>query len=135
MKHLKGLIPGPQQLTNVAKPHWQYGYIKDNKKIIDPLLHYGCFLLGFNRPDILDYVHKNMQIKPEIAESIVRNENLYLNDSSYMLADQLFQMCGYKSIFALSGSDANEGAIKLASAYQKIVGQNKRTKIVCFEMF
>ena len=133
MKHLKGLIPGPQQLTNVAKPHWQYGYIKDNKKIIDPLLHYGCFLLGFNRPDILDYVHKNMQIKPEIAESIVRNENLYLNDSSYMLADQLFQMCGYKSIFALSGSDANEGAIKLASAYQKIVGQNKRTKIVCFE--
>ena len=42
-------------------------------------------------------------------------------------------MTGYKNIFALSGSDANEGAIKLASAYQKIVGQNKRTKIVCFE--
>ena len=44
MKHLKGLIPGIQQLTNVAKPHWQYGYIKDGKKIIDPLLHYGCFV-------------------------------------------------------------------------------------------
>ena len=54
MKHLKGLIPGIQQLTNVAKPHWQYGYIKDGKKIIDPLLHYGCFVLGFQRDDILD---------------------------------------------------------------------------------
>ena len=133
MKHLKGLIPGIQQLTNVARPHWQYGYILNNKKIIDPLLHMGCFLLGFDRPDILDYVNNNLRIKPEFAESFTKNENLYLNDPSYQLADQLFQMCGYKSIFALSGSDANEGAIKLASAYQKIVGQTKRTKIVCFE--
>jgi len=49
------------------------------------------------------------------------------------MSDTLFQMTGYKSIFALSGSDANEGAIKLASAYQKLVGEHKRTKIVCFE--
>ena len=45
MKHLKGLIPGPQQLTNVAKPHWQYGYIKDNKKIIDIGDYYGDYSL------------------------------------------------------------------------------------------
>ena len=133
MKHLKGLIPGVQQLTNVAKPHWQYGYIKDGKKIIDPLLHYGCFVLGFQRDDILDYVFNNIKVKPEIAESIVKNEDLYLNNATYKLSDTLYGMTGYKSIFALSGSDANEGAIKLASAYQKIVGQNKRKKIVCFE--
>lgn len=133
MKSLKGLIPGVQRLTNVAKPHWQYGYIDDGKKIIDPLLHYGCFTLGFDRHDILDYVYDNIKVKPEIAESIVQNENLYLNEPSYELSDKLFLMTGYKSIFALSGSDANEGAIKLASAYQKLVGQHKRTKIVCFE--
>jgi hypothetical protein len=83
MKSLKGLIPGVQRLTNVAKPHWQYGYIDDGKKIIDPLLHYGCFTLGFDRHDILDYVYDNIKVKPEIAESIVQNENLYLNEPSY----------------------------------------------------
>ena len=133
MKSLKGLIPGIQRPTNIAKPHWQYGYIKDEKKIIDPLLHYGCFTLGFNRHDILDYVYDNIKVKPEIAESIVHNEDLYLNEPSYQLSDTLYHMTGYKSIFALSGSDANEGAVKLASAYQKILGQHQRTKIVCFE--
>ena len=34
---------------------------------------------------------------------------------------------GYRSIFALSGSDAVEGAVKLASAYQSLT--NKRKKI------
>ena len=87
MKHLKGLIPGEQQLTNVAKPSWQYGYIKDKKKIIDPLLHYGCFVLGFRRDDILDYVFNNIRVKPEIAESIVKNEDLYLNNATYKLSD------------------------------------------------
>ena len=58
-------------MTNVAKPHWQYGYIKDGKKIIDPLLHYGCFVLGFQRDDILDYVFNNIKIKPEIGKLIL----------------------------------------------------------------
>jgi adenosylmethionine-8-amino-7-oxononanoate aminotransferase len=133
MKSIKGLIPGVQRLTNVAKPHWQYGIVNNDKKIIDPLLHYGCFTLGFDRHDILDYVYDNIRVKPEIAESIVKNEDLYLNEPSYRLSDTLFHMTGYKSIFALSGSDANEGAVKLASAYQKIIGQTQRTKIVCFE--
>ena len=102
MKHLKGLIPGEQQLTSVAKPHWQYGYIKDGKKVIDPLLHYGCFTLGFNRNDIVDYVFENIKVKPEIAESIVKNENLYLNEPSYNLSDQLYTMTGFKSISPFS---------------------------------
>lgn len=133
MKSLQGLIPGVQRSTNVALPHWQYGYIKHGNKIIDPLLHYGCFTLGFDRHDILDFVHDRIKVKPEIAESIVKNETLYLNEPSYALSDSLFLMTGYKSIFALSGSDANEGAVKLASAYQQLVGQTHRTKIVCFE--
>lgn len=133
MKSIKGLIPGVQRLTNVAKPHWQYGIVNNDKKIIDPLLHYGCFTLGFDRHDILDHVYDNIRVKPEIAESIVKNEDLYLNEPSYQLSDTLFHMTGYKSIFALSGSDANEGAVKLASAYQKMIGQTQRTKIVCFE--
>ena len=40
--------------------HW-YGYIKDGKKIIDPLLHYGCFVLGFQEMTYWDYVFNNTE--------------------------------------------------------------------------
>ena len=67
----------------------------------------------------MDYVSNNMKTKPEVAESFIMEDKLRLNDVSWTLAEKLYTMSGYKSIFALSGSDANEGAIKLASAYQK----------------
>ena len=133
MRKYPGLIPGPQNLIGFQKPYWQYGNIINGVKQIDPVLHFGCFVLGFNRWDIIDYVNDRMKVKPEVAESFIMEDNLRLNDVSWELAEQLYTMSGYKSIFALSGSDANEGAIKLASAYQKQLGQVQRTKIVCFE--
>lgn len=133
MRKYPGLIPGPQNLIGFQKPYWQYGNIINGVKQIDPVLHFGCFVLGFNRWDIIDYVNDRMKVKPEVAESFIMEDNLRLNDVSWELAEQLHTMSGYKSIFALSGSDANEGAIKLASAYQKQLGQVQRTKIVCFE--
>jgi putrescine aminotransferase len=132
MKKFKGLIPNTQQLISTAKDFWQFGTIENRKKVIDPLLHYGCFVLGFDRYDIVDYVHDQIKVKPEVAETITKNEHLKLNHASFELADKLYNMTGYNSIFALSGSDANEGAVKLASAYHKIKG-NYRNKIVCFE--
>ena len=42
---LKGLIPGKQQPTHPADKHWQFGTIKNEIKMVDPLLHYGCFTL------------------------------------------------------------------------------------------
>ena len=133
MRKYPGLIPGPQTLIGFQKPYWQYGNIINGQKQIDTVLHFGCFVLGFNRWDIVDYVSNNMKTKPEVAESFIMEDNLRLNDVSWTLAEKLYTMSGYKSIFALSGSDANEGAIKLASAYQKQLGQDKRQKIVCFE--
>ena len=35
--------------------------------------------------------------------------------------------------FAMSGSDANEGAIKLAAAYHKLKGNKNKKKIVSFK--
>ena len=131
---LKGLIPGKQQPTHPSDKHGQFGTIKNEIKMVDPLLHYGCFTLGFDRTDIIQHVCDAMQnIKPEIAESIVHAEDLKLNHASYELSNKLFEMSGgYRSFFALSGSDANEGAIKLSSAYHHVKKNYHKTQVVSF---
>jgi adenosylmethionine-8-amino-7-oxononanoate aminotransferase len=131
---LKGLIPGQQKPTHPSKDHWQFGTVENGIKKIDPLLHYGCFTLGFDRTDIIQHVCDSIKnVKPEIAESSIYKEDLKLNHASYELSDKLFNMSnGYRSFFALSGSDANEGAVKLSSAYHSIKKNQNKNKIVSF---
>jgi acetylornithine/N-succinyldiaminopimelate aminotransferase len=131
---LKGLIPGQQKPTHLSKDHWQFGTVMNGIKKIDPLLHYGCFTLGFDRIDIIQHVCDSIKnIKPEIAESTVHEEDLKLNHASYELSNKLFNISnGYRSFFALSGSDANEGAVKLSSAYHSIKKNKNKNKIVSF---
>ena len=131
---LKGLIPGKQKPTSLPNNHWQFGIIEDGVKKIDPLLHYGCFTLGFDRNDIIQHVCNSITgVKPEIAESPLHTEDLKLNHCSYKLSNKLFEMSnGYRSFFALSGSDANEGAMKLSSAYHSIKKNKNKNKIVSF---
>ena len=133
MRTFPGLICGEQNPVGPSQPYWQYGNIVNGVKQIDPILHFGCFVLGFQRTDIVDYVCEHMKTKPEVAESFLAHDELRLNDVTWQLAERLHSMTGYKSIFALSGSDANEGAVKLASAYQKQIGQTQRHRIVSFE--
>jgi len=127
----EGLIPEVQQPVQTALPHWQYGVIKDGVKSIDPLLHYGCFTLGFNQPKIVDKVSEVVKnIKPEIAE-VVGYGDIRLNQVSFQLQEKLFKITGgYNSFYALSGSDANEGAVKLASAYHHQQGNKEKKYIV-----
>jgi len=89
MRKYPGLIPGPQTLIGFQKPYWKYGNIINGNKQIDPVLHFGCFVLGFDRWDIVDYVNNNMKMKPEVAESFIMEDNLRLNDISWTLAEQL----------------------------------------------
>lgn len=134
MKKLKGLIPGQQQCVNTETAYWSYGIIENGEKKIDPLLHYGCFTLGYDRHDIIDYVYSyHKSIKPEIAERMAPDETLRLNHASFELTDRLYDLTGgYRSFFALSGSDANEGAVKLASAYHYQNKEHSRNKIISF---
>jgi len=131
---LKGLIPGQQKPTHLSKNYWQFGTVENGIKKVDPLLHYGCFTLGFDRTDIIEHVCDSIKnVKPEIAESSIHGEDLKLNHASYELSDKLFNMSnGYRSFFALSGSDANEGAVKLSSAYHSIKKNKNKNKIVSF---
>tara|TARA_Y100001937_G_scaffold20832_1_gene29168 strand:+ start:9316 stop:10446 length:1131 start_codon:yes stop_codon:yes gene_type:complete len=136
-----GLIPGYQVDVNVnKKPHtsslWDYGRIVDGVKQLDPHLHYGCFLLGYQQFDFLKQIQKEMLLsdKPEVGENFLSNEDLHLNQKSFDLASKIKDMSGgFKSFFALSGSDANEGAIKLAFAYHKKKNNKNRNLIVSFD--
>jgi adenosylmethionine-8-amino-7-oxononanoate aminotransferase len=135
LENYRGLLPGIQQNIYQEPRHWKYGTFDcHGKKIIDPLLHTGCFMLGYTGNDIfLDSVTLALKnTKPELAENFLGpNDPLRLNHASYELADKLYQLSGgYRSFFALSGSDANEGAIKLASAYHHACRDTNRKKIV-----
>jgi len=121
VREFKGLIPNTQRLVNEAPMRWRFGYQKDGVKTIDRMLGLGCFMLGFDRMDFVDNVVE--RFKSEIYESGENlsgdiREDIYLNKSSFELADKLYHITGgYRSFFSLSGSDANEGAVKLASAF------------------
>ena len=130
---LKGLIPGTQKNINVSPEKWEYGNVINNNKKIDAFLGLGCFTLGFKRHDIIDHVCE--QLKHHVydnAEALFVEENIYLHNIAFQLSEKLYQITdGYKSFFALSGSDANEGAVKLAAAYHKLKGNNK-DKVIAF---
>lgn len=130
----KGLIPGEQRNIHPANPKWAYGTVEQNKKVIDYTLGLGCFMLGFQRHDIIDWVNSKLKLEVfENGESLLnQSDSQTLYDSAFELSDKLYRMTGgYKSMFALSGSDANEGAIKLAAAYHSIK-KNKRHRIIGF---
>lgn len=125
-----GLISEYQKPVNLALPYWDYGIIDNGVKKVDSMLHFGCFSLGYNQPELVKRVCEvTANIKPEIAESLVPNEPLYLNQVAFDLQDKLYSMTGYHSFYCLSGSDANEGAVKLASAYH-YSNKNKDKKYI-----
>ena len=137
-----GLIPGYQVDVNVNEKdaykalYWDFGRIVDGKKQLDPHLHYGCFLLGYQQFDFVKEVHREMLLydKPEVGENFLSDEELFLNKRSFSLASKIKEMSGgFKSFYALSGSDANEGAIKLAFAYQQKKQNKDRKLIVSFD--
>ena len=109
----KGLIPNEQQEhVHLPLPSWQYGEIRDGRKIVDPILHYGCFVLGYRNDEIVDYVMDVVKSnKPEIAEIYMPKSNdVRLNHISFDFVDRINKISNMNCFFALSGSDANEGA-------------------------
>ena len=135
MARYDGLIPNRQRLVSKSPDRWQFGYIKNGQKQIDPLLGLGCYTLGFDRTDIIDHVSNNLLSNVyDNAEDLFGTENseLYLNDIAFQLQEKLYNKTGYHSFYALSGSDANEGAIKLSAAAHKLRGNKNKRGVISF---
>jgi adenosylmethionine-8-amino-7-oxononanoate aminotransferase len=111
-------INNSQTVRNITE-YTEFGFIEDGHDLIDLSLgNCGCFPLGFKRQDIIDRVAEQMK-----NLSFCSGEFYTTNPAVLELSDRLYNMSGgYRSVFALSGSDAVEGALRLAQLYN---GRNK----------
>jgi hypothetical protein len=101
----KGLVPHIQQDEIYPPlPSWQYGEIRDGRKVIDAILQYGCYVLGYNNEEILDFVATTLKTnKPEIGEiHMPKSQDVRLNHISFEFADRIHAISEMKPFFALS---------------------------------
>lgn len=107
-----------------------WGYTKDNKDFIDLSLgSCGSFPLGFKRQDFAEYVASKSKDFAHLS-----GEFLTTNDTILNLSDTYYNYSnGYRSIFSLSGSDAVESAIRIASLYHKLNDSSNKTLMLGFE--
>jgi len=108
-----------RQITEYTK----FGFKQGDHELLDLSLgNCGCFPLGFKEQDIIDEVSEQMAKLPFCS-----GEFYTTNQAVLELGDKLYELSGgYRSVFALSGSDAIEGAIRLAQLY------NRRNKFLGF---
>jgi adenosylmethionine-8-amino-7-oxononanoate aminotransferase len=127
MENLKLLFPfnynTDHSNTRKIDKYTQFGFKEGNNDLIDLSLGAcGCFLLGFDRKDIIQYVTEQMLSNP-----FVGGEYMTTNQSVIDLTNKLYDLSGgYRSVFSLSGSDAVEGAIKLAQMYHTANGNSRK---------
>jgi adenosylmethionine-8-amino-7-oxononanoate aminotransferase len=115
MKHLfpfsqNNPAPNIKSVSSIT----DYGFISNGRDIIDiGLGSSGCFPLGFRRTDIIDNVAAKLKEIP-----FCQSDFATTNDAVNELSQRLYELSGgYDTIYSLSGSDAIEGAIKIAKMY------------------
>jgi adenosylmethionine-8-amino-7-oxononanoate aminotransferase len=107
------------QSLRVITEYTNYGFIDNGSSKMDLSLgSCGCFPIGFKRKDIIDTVAERMKDAPFSSGEFYTTHPAVIE-----LGDRLYNMSdGYRSFFSVSGSDAIEGAIKIAQLYN---GRNK----------
>jgi len=108
-----------KQSLRVIDKYTEFGFIENGQLKLDLSLgSCGCFPVGFKRNDIIDFV--NLQMKDHPFSS---GEFFATTPAVLELGERLYSLSGgYRSIFSLSGSDAIEGALRVAQLYN---GRNK----------
>ena len=98
------------------------------RKLLDGLAGLWCVNVGYGRTEIADAVREQMTRIPYYTS--------FLNSTTepaIRLADKLASLAPPrldKVLFSSSGSEANETALKLIRAYQKLRGRPQKTKIL-----
>lgn len=96
---------------------------KDGKRYLDMFGGLAVNSLGYNHPDIIDAIEN--QIRKYIHLS-----NYYYQEPQVDLAELLIKNTGFKKVFfSNSGTEAVEGAIKIARKWGE---QQKKTNIISF---
>ncbi len=105
-----------------------YLFDSSGKKYLDLLAGIAVMALGYGHPKVVDAI-------TEQAKRYIHLSNLYYMEPQLKLAEKLISYIGegYKVFFANSGSEANEGAIKLARKYFRKKEMDKKYKVIGFE--
>jgi acetylornithine/N-succinyldiaminopimelate aminotransferase len=107
-------------------------YIQDEKgmKYLDLLSGIGVNALGYNHPAIVDTIARQ-------SRALIHSSNLYYHEGQAELALRLTERTGLdRAFFANTGTEAWEGALKLARAYaglKRSEGLNIGTKFLALE--
>lgn len=109
------------------KAKMNYLWDASNERYLDFIAGYGCLNVGHSNP----YVVK--KLKKQI-EKIIQPSNVYYNQPQVELAKKLCEITGFgeKVFFANSGTEAIEGAIKLARKYSVEKYHSSRYEIISF---
>jgi acetylornithine/succinyldiaminopimelate/putrescine aminotransferase len=115
------------------------------KADIDIVAGKGSYLVDANGKKYLDFVagiavnvlgHCNKMLvhaMQDQMEKFVHLSNLYPNSPQIQLARKLLEVTKFdKAFFCNSGTEANEGAIKMARKYFNRTGESDRVQIVTF---
>ncbi len=104
-----------------------YLYADDGSKYLDFLSGIGVMALGYSHPAITKVIR-------EQAGKLVHASNLFYTEYPSVLAQKLAKLSGLDRVFfSNSGTEAWEGALKIARVVASSKGLKKRTKILALE--
>jgi acetylornithine aminotransferase/acetylornithine/N-succinyldiaminopimelate aminotransferase len=104
-----------------------YLYADDGSKYLDFLSGIGVMALGYSHPAITKVIR-------EQAGKLVHCSNLFYSEYPSLLAQKLVKLSGLdRAFFCNSGTEAWEGALKIARAVASGKGLKKRTKFLALE--
>ena len=104
-----------------------YLYADDGSKYLDFLSGIGVMALGYSHPAITKVIK-------EQAGKLVHVSNLFYTEFPSLLAQKLARLSGLnRAFFSNSGTEAWEGALKIARAVASGKGLKKRTRILAME--
>jgi acetylornithine aminotransferase/acetylornithine/N-succinyldiaminopimelate aminotransferase len=104
-----------------------YLYADDGSRYLDFLSGIGVMALGYSHPAITRVIR-------EQAGKLVHCSNLFYSEYPSLLAQKLVKLSGLdRAFFANSGTEAWEGALKIARAVASGKGLKKRTRFLALE--
>ncbi len=111
----------------IAKGKGVYVWDVGGGKFLDFVGGLGVNALGHAHPRIVKVIRDQ-------AARAIHVSNLYYNEYQGLLADRLCRLSGLdRAFFSNSGTEAIEGALKLARAYGHSVGGDVKAKVVALE--
>ena len=127
-KGSKYIMPTYNRLPAVfTSAKMQYLRDADGNKYLDFIAGYGCLNVGHSNKFVVKSIRKQ-------AEKIIQSSNVYYNEAQVELAEKLCGITefGQKVFFANSGTEAIEGAVKLARKYAREKISPQKYRIISF---